>query len=372
MRTPLKVIAILLLLGLISGTVVWSQMDGDPTVVIDQDELEKARSSGVGSMGIALEEKPEWFGSNLGEVRSLLGDEDLNQTLGKLHAYLEKKPQSGAVHVLLAEVLRRLDRLDEALVHAEKGASLLSTKGRAHWVHARVLASRLAQVAKKGGKMGLFKAAGKVGPYRDALRTAIELDPANVEARKEEVLFYLVTPMIGDPAKGLELAEEMQAEHPMHGKLTVARALFFADRGDEAIKLAREAVGAFPDSTDPTWVLGSILFRLKRFDEADVEFVKLASGPKDETYYQAIYSRMLLRTRQDKDGETVLELASEYLAADPRWEWAPKPAEVWCEKGYALQDLGRMDEARAALQKCLELDPDMERAQKCLKGLSKS
>ena len=78
---------------------------------------------------------------------------------------------------------------------------------------------------------------------------------------------------------------------------------------------------------------------------------------------------MLLRTKQDKEGEKVLALASEYLAADPQWEWAPKPAQIWCEKGYALQDLGRMEEARAALKRCLELDPDLERAQKCLKDL---
>ena len=369
MRKPFKVIATTLALGLISGAVVWQNMGSDPTLVIDQTQLDDALESGVGSMGIQIVGIPDWHPHNLGEVRSLLGQEALDSALATLNTHLRSKPESGAGHVLIAEVLRRLERLDEALEHAEKGASLLSTRGRAHWVHARVLASRLAEMAQKGGKMGLFKAAGKVGPYRNALRTAIELDSANVEARKEEVLFYLVTPMIGDPAKGLELAQGMEDEHPMHGKLTVARALFFSDRKDEAVELAREAVVLFPDSTEPTWILGSILYRSKRYEEAEVVLAKLAEGPKDETYYQAIYSRMRLRTKQDKDGEGVLQLASEYLAANPQWEWAPNPSDVWCEKGYALHDLGRLDEAREALERCLEMDPDSDRAQRCLKEL---
>ncbi|MCP5021759.1 MAG: tetratricopeptide repeat protein [bacterium] len=372
MRTPFKIVAVLLLFGLISGALVWSSMDSDPLVVIDEDELDQARESGVGSMGIELEDRPEWRPSNLGEVRALLGAEAHETALTRLSGFVESKPESGAGHILLAEVLRRLDRLDEALLHAEKGAALLSTHGRAHWVHSRVLASRLTEIAKTGGSMGIFRAARNVGPYRSALRTAIELDPSNVEARREEVLFYLATPMIGDPAKGLKLARSMEAEHPMHGKLTVARALFFSDRKEEAINLAREAVDLFPESTEPTWILGSILFRSKRFDEAENEFAKLVSGPKDETYYQAMYSRMCLRTRQDKDAEGVLKLVKEYLAADPQWEWAPKPSDVWCEKGYALQDLDRVDEARAAFEKSLELNPHSKRAKESLEELNES
>ncbi len=369
MRTSFKIIVILLLFGLASGAYVWSNMDSAPAVVIGEEELDKARKSGTGSLGIELEGQPSWHPNNLGEVRALLGTEALEEALAKLSKFTKDKPESGAGHILLAEVLRRLDRLDEALEHAELGAARLSAQGRSHWVHARVLASRLAEMAKSGGSMGIFKAAKSVGPYRDALRTAIELDPGNMEARREEVLFYLVTPMIGDPAKGLELAEGMQAEHPMHGKLTVARALFFSDRKEEAVELAREAVGLFPESTEPTWILGSILFRSERFDEAEAELAKLESGPKDETYYQALFSRMRIRTRQDKDGEGVLTLVKEYLAANPQWEWAPKPSDILCEKGYALQDLGRLDEAQVALEQCLELDPNSDRAKKCLKDL---
>lgn len=370
MRTPFKIFAILLLFGLVSGTIVWNNMDSEPVVVIDDDVLDQARESGVGSMGIELEGQPDWHPSNLGEVRALLGTEAHESALTRLSTYVDSKPENGAGHILLAEVLRRLDRLDEALLHAEKGAALLSTQGRAHWVHSRVLASRLTQMAKSGGSMGIFQAARNVGPYRNALRTAIELDPSNVEARREEVLFYLATPMIGDPAKGLELARSMEAEYPMHGKLTVARALFFSDRKEEAINLAREAVGLFPESTEPTWILGSILYRSKRFDEAEDELAKLVDGPKDETYYQALYSRMRIRTRQDKDAEGVLQLAKEYLTADPQWEWAPKPSDVWCEKGCALQDLDRVDEARAAFEKSLELDPHSKRAKESLEELN--
>ena len=53
----------------------------------------------------------------------------------------------------------------------------------------------------------------------------------------------------------------------------------------------------------------------------------------------------------------------EYIKANPQWEWAPKLHKVLCEQGRTFAKLGRNQEARAALEKSLAVEPDFERAQ---------
>ncbi|HPF12615.1 MAG TPA: tetratricopeptide repeat protein, partial [Planctomycetota bacterium] len=95
----------------------------------------------------------------------------------------------------------------------------------------------------------------------------------------------------------------------------------------------------------------------------------MARPERDETYYQALYRRMRVRTTQQTEPERVLTYVEEYLQANPQWEWAPPAYRVWCEKGRALAQLGRKDEARAAFEQSLALEPTFERARDGLQSL---
>lgn len=370
-RWTLRIALVLLLVG---AFFLWKTLTSQAQLAIDEDLAQQAIEDGSGASEVRLDPPVDWEPQTLSQTRAILCEAELEASRERLAAYCQEHPQAGAGHILLAEVLRRLGRLDDALIEIETGLGLLPTAGRGHYVHARILANRLEKLATQGGAMGKFKAMQQLQPYRDALMTAIELDPGNVDARKEEILFYLFTPGIGDKDKAIEKARALQEVHPMEGDLSLARALYYSSE-EEAVKsqglaAVEKAVEDYPDRMDPQWVLGSILFDEKRYDEADQVLAKVIErGLADETYYQALYRRMRVRTRQNQNPEEVLQFVQEYLDANPCWEWAPRLHQVYCEKGRALADLGRNVEARSAFERSLELYPGYQRAERGLAGL---
>ena len=366
MRKILLVLVVILVGG---GFLAWKQLQSEPENTVDPELAEKAIADGSAAGEIALPGEVEFEPRTLTGVRALLGDDALAQARERLESYLQENPAAGEPRVLLAEVLRRQGDLDGAQKHSEAALERLPAVGRAHWVHSMILRGQLEKLGSSGN-MGRLKALKNIGPYRSALRTAIELDPNNVDARKEEVLFYLYTPGIGDAAKGLELAQEILAVDEMQGELTMARALYKNDQAEEGFERARKAIERFPDSTEPTWILGSLYYEDKQYAKADPILAQVMEGElRDETYYQVLYRRMRVNAKLGEGAEETLAFAEEYLEADPKWEWAPEPHRVWCEKGRALGKLDRKEEARAALKKSLELAPTYERAQKLLTKL---
>ncbi len=364
-----KFVLLFLAIVAIGGIIAWRSVGSSPSLVIDEDLANQAIADGSAKGEVKIEEEVDFGPVTLSQVRALLGEKALQGAQKALQGHLETHPTSGAAHVLLAEVLRRQGRFELALEHAEAGLEALPTLGRVHWVHSMVLRGQLEKLGSSG-TMGRLKAIKQIGPYRDALRTAIQLDPDNIDARKEEVLFYLYTPGIGDVAKGLELAKEIIAVDPMQGELTLARAQYKNGEAETAFETARKAITTYPDSPEPAWILGSLLYEDKQFEKAEVVLAQATEmGIRNETYYQVLYRRMRIRTTAKNRADETLAFANEYIQANPLWEWAPPMHRVLCEKGRALRDLGRIEEAKACLHESLALDPTFTRAQKTLDGL---
>ena len=371
LRWSLRIALLVLLVG---GFFLWKALGGQAGLAIDEDLAQQAIEDGTSSQEVRLEPPVDWEPNTLSQVRAIHCEEELEVAREALAQYVADHPDAGAGHILLAEVLRRLHRIDAAQAEIELGLGILPTAGPAHFVHARILAKQMEELYERGGAMGKLKATGLVQPYRDALLTTIELDPENVDARKEEILFLLLAPGVGDKPLAIEKARALREVNAMEGDLTLARALYYSSKDDEiqaqGLAAAEKAIEDYPESMDPQWVLGSLLFDEKRYDEADVVLRKVIDhGAADETYYQALYRRMRVRTRQDKEPEQVLKYVVEYLEADPCWEWAPRLHQVYCEQGRALVDLGRNQEAREAFEKSLELNPYYKRAKKSLAAL---
>ncbi|MFT7679728.1 MAG: tetratricopeptide (TPR) repeat protein, partial [Planctomycetota bacterium] len=319
------------------GLGLWWSGDTAPAQPTEE-EAESAREDGRAAAEVGLEQVDGCCPSSLQAARDLLGDDLLDCACEALKARLatvEGTPEEGPVCVMLSEVLRRLGHLKAATKHGRRGAELLPTSSRAHWTHARALVREAGEQGRAGG-LALLAAAKKMGPYKSELQLAIDLDPKNVELRKEQALFLLFAPMVGNPTRGLELAHELEALDPIEGGLTVARALSLDEEGLEAALIkAREVEGAHPSSQEPPWVLGCLLHGAKRFDEADEALAKIALGPKGETYYQALHLRARLRNDRGLGFAEALEFLDEFEAASPAWEWTPKEAEVLCERGPA-------------------------------------
>lgn len=354
--------------GCLVAAGVWFNQ-GASAVEISDEQRSQARIDGSGSADIVLPDPGEGVPASLAGARALLGDDALEVARTGLAARVAAEPDCGPAHVLYAEVLRRLGDAALACEHGRRGAELMPTAGRAHWVHARAIITEAAQLGKKGG-MGMLAAAKRMGPYQESLRTAIELDPTHAEARKEEVLFLLFAPMAGDVPRGTELARELEAIDRMEGGLCVARALSRADDGlDAALDKVRAVAAEFPGHQDPLWVLAEMLVGAERYVEADEALARVLDGPRGETYYQALHLRARVCNERGADHGHALEYLNEFTAASPGWEWVPGPAEVLTERGRALAGLGRASEAREALEAALELDPSSKRAAAAIEAL---
>lgn len=345
---------------------------GDELASPTQTEVKSAREDGRAAAEICLSVVEGCCPVSLHAARELLGNDALDCACEALETRLasaEGTPEEGPLRVILSEVQRRLGRLKSATRHGRRGAELLPTSSSAHWIHARALVREAGAQGRAGG-LALLAAAKKMGPYKSELQVAVELDPTNVELRKEQALFLLFAPMVGNPKRGLELAHELEALDPIEGGLTVARALSLDDKGLEAaLAKARAVEGEYPSSQEPSWVLGCLLHGAERFDEADKALAKIIAGPKGETYYQALHLRARLRNDRGTDFAEALEFLDEFEAACPGWEWMPEEAEVLCERGRALAGLGRAEDARVALERTIELAPWLDRAVKALKQL---
>ncbi|MEE3332493.1 MAG: tetratricopeptide repeat protein [Myxococcota bacterium] len=200
----------------------------------------------------------------------------------------------------------------------------------------------------------------------------------------------------------LSLADAALAVHPNSKKMLYnrARALGNMGRHAEAISAAQEALAA---NANPTWtpvVLANALVALDRKDEAEST---LRAVLKEDPRKLATRQRwmQLLDARGDSAAADVLAEAAldlGTLPADPgaatvfwargaraaqsrgelelaiaRWnnalELAPGSAEGWTQLGLSLFGQKRSDQARAALEHALELDPDASRAANALAWL---
>jgi Flp pilus assembly protein TadD len=99
---------------------------------------------------------------------------------------------------------------------------------------------------------------------------------------------------------------------------------------------------------------------LKRFADAAEAFdVALALRPRD------LETQLALGTARAEGGQFELALAAYQLATETHGE----DSTAWYLRGKAAADLGRLDEARAAFAKALELDPELELAREALDAL---
>ena len=348
--------------GLLLAAMLWWD-SGSSAVSVSAQALVEARNDGSGARGLRIEAPGLGIPASLDEARAILDPELLQRASEGLEARIEADAGEGAAHVFLSEILRRKKSHRQAVVHGRRGAELLPTSSEAHWIYARALLLEAAHLGRSGG-MGQLKAMKNIAPYKQEIRTAIELDPGLGEARKEEALFLIFAPLAGDLEQGTQLAQELEAIDPLEGGLCVARALSAQEDGLEpALSKAREVQAAYPLSQEPPWVLANLLHGAERHDEALEAIEQVLEGEKGETYYQALYLRARICNDRKEGLEAVLTDLEEWKVENSLWEWAPSEAQMECERGRALAGLGRVEESRIALERALELDPDSKRTQ---------
>jgi tetratricopeptide (TPR) repeat protein/uncharacterized membrane protein YgcG len=182
---------------------------------------------------------------------------------------------------------------------------------------------------------------------------AITEAPLNVT----EKLFFGVLSQIpmnlylrGEPAAATRAAQDIEAKFGNDAKRLLALSAFYAriEQGNEATRLANQAVQLAPDLAEAHQGLGMALHVSLRLDEAVAEYKRaLELDPKAK----GAQRRLADLTRAAGKGEEAIALYRQQLEADPTDKGARTGLIL------SLLDLNRVDEAKGELEKTLTEDP---------------
>jgi len=200
--------------------------------------------------------------------------------------------------------------------------------------------------------------------YLALLEQAIEIDPAHGPAYMALVGFHTEAPSIigASKTKALEYARSL-AEHDLEGGLLLEARVHDArndfEAGLETLMRAAREVGEKPSITAQ---IGMALVGEERYREAIVWL------DKHPDHMPSVYQAARTRIIGDFALEEAVRLMDHFLDHEET-DAAPSHAAAWWRKGNALEALDRVDAARAAYERALELEPDMKEARKSLAKL---
>lgn len=222
-----------------------------------------------------------------------------------------------------------------------------------HW-----LGRAYARQARRAGRLKQASLAGKV---RDAFETAVRLDPADLEARRDLLQFYLVAPRLF--GGGRDRAEAQQraiaARSALQGRLATAWILESSGDIAGAERELRALVAAYPDSAAPALALGAVQQRAKQWNDALATYrTLLQRAPSTrEAWYQ------LGRTSAEGNISPVEGAAAlEKFIALPAGEEEAPLASAWLRLGMIRERQGDAARARAAYAQAARLDPGLDDA----------
>jgi tetratricopeptide (TPR) repeat protein len=277
-------------------------------------------------------------------------------TVGAAAAVAPLEPEVAELRQLLRD-----NRLDDAIKHGEEVVAQSPQSSNA-WLWLGNAYGRKALAANLLGK------AGWAGKCRDAYVKAVDLAPANPDARFALMQYYAQAPgfMGGGIDKAQAQVVELEKIGPAWGHMGRAILLAVDDKRDEAAAAYRDAVAADPGNYRALLGLISIHLGARQYAQARAAVdAALARDPRDPV---ALY--MLGRIAVE-DGQRIddgIDSLATYLELDNRPYELPA-ATAWWRKGILLEKAGRIDEAVNALQQAVSLDAKLDGAQKDLRRL---
>lgn len=268
-------------------------------------------------------------------------------------------PRDDRVAAYLGRAFFGLEQYGEAITWFEKAVALVPQSSDHHvWLGHAAL--------EEVQRASIFRKLPLASKARKALERAVELDPANVEARGFLFAFYRQAPGVagGSRERARQQADAMVKLDPVRGHL--ARASLDDEEGDlaggERDYLA--AIDADPARAGSYASLGQMHVRAAAYEKAFAIFERgLAAAPGHlPLLYQVGRTAAMSGQRLD-DGERALQ---DYLegTTDPQW----RSAAYW-RLGMLHEHRRRHADARAAYEQALRIDPNRKEAREALRRL---
>lgn len=272
--------------------------------------------------------------------------------------YAQPSPPSAEVRALLRE--GQLDR------GVERGEALVAS----HPDDAELWLQLGRVYAQQAMRAGLLSRASWASKCREAYEKAVALAPRNPEALFDLMQFHIVAPgfLGGDDDRAREEARTIASLDAGWGHLAAAQIALQLDDDEPAADAAfRRAVAEARDPRRARLSYAGFLQNRERWDDLLALWRDaLAANPEDPTAIYMIGRHAAVSGQNLDQGLAHLD---RFIASGARIEDIGPGAAHW-RRARILEQLGRGDDALAALRRAVALDPTLEPAKADLERLA--
>lgn len=305
-----------------------------------------------------------------------------------VEARLRESPDDALATFLLSQIRGAFGDRTSPMVLAEKAVALDGRTAKYH----RQIAEVAGVAAQRAGTLQQLFLAHR---FRREIDAALACDPQDIQAVGDLLEFYLLAPRIagGDPRKAVEAANQIAAIDATEGLLAQARIAGFNRQPAKREALLRQAADSQPPNYKARMALAQFYLedghaelstaaaQAKVAIDLDpgrvAAYAVLATHYADRREWSELESVLHAALREVPDDAVPYYRAAErlltvdsiraerylrmYLAQEPEGN-QPSAGDARWKLGLALEAQGRADDALAAFQESMRLDPESKAA----------
>lgn len=260
----------------------------------------------------------------------------------------------GRIEMQEDEARKAADWFERAVKMNPKSAVYYDWLGRAYAIQAR--------------SANIFRAPSLARKTKNALDTALALDPDNLDVHDDLITYYTRAPgfLGGSKEKAREMLLEIKKRNAYRGSIATANICGAAQDSACVERELQGMVTSYPDSAGVYASLAAFYANRKQFDKAfAVLDQRLRAKPNElTTLYQVGRTASLSGQNLDQ-----AERALKTYLANPTPERGPAPAHVHYRLGTIYERKGAKELAREEYRAALKLNAKHQDAQKALAAL---
>lgn len=290
-------------------------------------------------------------------AKELLATGHVDEAVEALEQQISRSPNDAAAYNLLCRAHFMLEQWDASITDCEHARSLGPQNSFYHLWLARAY-------GEKADRAGFLSAAGFAKKSRASFERAVELDPANVEARRDLAEFYADAPGIvgGGKDKARAQADAISPLNPSIAHWVLGQ---IAERNKDLSTAEREYRASISESHSAVraWVELAVFYRhTNRIDDMEQALHNAETAPIDHGESLLDAAGLLLRTGRD------LPLAARVLRRCIASPAEDAPAfKAHDMLGQVLEKLGDRRSAAEEFRAALALAHTYKRAEEDLK-----
>jgi tetratricopeptide (TPR) repeat protein len=312
-----------------------------------------------------------WSGASAFAGQSSLADAQhdynagrYNRAVDALNTAIAKSPDDASLHFLLGQSYYQLGDFPRAVAGFERAVQLAPKDS----VYRDWLAKSYGRRAEESKFLGAMSWARKT--HRE-FEIAVELDPANFEARRDLIRYEMNAPSVigGGDDKAMKNIDALEKIDPIQGQL--ARGEFFATK-----KRMPEADAVFGKILESNSDRAGVYFEVCDYYRDRVNAEKMGEAvekaehidPDDRRlkFYKGVF--LVMKGKSPSEAEMLLKT---YVATVPENSDLPSHATALEWLGKLYESLGRLSEAAEQYKLSLSLNPHNKEVEEELKKVQR-